>query len=378
MLAVPLTAAGVIAVPAAAATAYTVPATVSALAVNTSSLPDAPVGAAYSQTLAATGGTAPYTWSVVPGSGSLPAGLSLNASTGVISGTPTAAGRSVFTVQVTDSSTPPITATQPLSITVLAPLSVTTSVLPDAPVGAAYSQTLAATGGTAPYTWSVVPGSGSLPAGLSLNASTGVISGTPTAAGRSVFTVQVTDSSTPPMTATANLSITVGGCATTITGTHSGALTIGSGVTCLDRATVTGPVKITAGAVVSIQASTLQGPLSASGAASVAVCGSTVRGPVSVSNATGLVLLGRASDSPCGIDAIGGPVTLTGNTGGVLLTGNTISGPTSITGNSGGTVVAGNHINGPLSCSGNNPAPTDSGQPNTVNGPASGQCSGLA
>jgi hypothetical protein len=76
-----------------------------ALAVTTSSLPLAQVGVAYSTTLAASGGTAPYTWSIL--SGSLPAGLSLNASTGVISGTPTAkqgAASIVFTV--TDSATP--------------------------------------------------------------------------------------------------------------------------------------------------------------------------------------------------------------------------------------------------------------------------------
>jgi hypothetical protein len=343
------------------------------LAVTTSTLPGGQVGTAYSQTLAATGGTTPYTWSVV--SGSLPAGLSLSTS-GVISGTPTAAGPSSFTVQVADSSRPQMTATASLSITVGAPLAVTTSILPAATLGTAYSATLAATGGTTPYTWSVV--SGSLPPGLSLAGSTGVISGTPVLAGAFAFTVQAADSSSPQMTATAQLSITVGGCTTTITGTHSGPLTIGSGTTCLDQATVTGPVHITTGAVVSITGSKLDGPLSASSPGSLAVCGTAVSGPVSVSDATGAVLLGGTSTSPCGSDSFGGLVTLSANTAGVTLAGSTVTGPATVNSNSGGTVVAGNTIGGPLSCSGNNPPPTDEGQPNAVSGPATGQCSTLA
>ena len=70
----------------------------------------------YSRTLAATGGLAPYSWSVV--SGSLPAGLSLNASTGVISGKPTTIGTYEFTAQVRDSQGTPVTDTQALTIVV--------------------------------------------------------------------------------------------------------------------------------------------------------------------------------------------------------------------------------------------------------------------
>ena len=88
-------------------------ATPPALAISTSTLPNGTVGSNYSQTLAATGGTAPYTWSIT--AGSLPAGLSLN-TTGTISGTPTAAGTSNVTVRVTDASN--ATADQPLSLTV--------------------------------------------------------------------------------------------------------------------------------------------------------------------------------------------------------------------------------------------------------------------
>jgi len=88
------------------------------------------------------------------------------------------------------------------------PLAVSTSSLPDATVGTAYDQTLAATGGTSPYTWSVTDGT--LPAGLSLDGSTGKITGTPSGTpGKSSFTVTATDSQGTPATASADLSITV-------------------------------------------------------------------------------------------------------------------------------------------------------------------------
>jgi Putative Ig domain len=179
------------------------------LTVTTTSLPGASTGAAYSAGLAATGGTGTgYTWSLA--SGSLPAGLALS-SGGVISGTPTATGTVSFTVRVTDSAA--ATATQALSITTTggggsSPLQVTTTSLPGASTGTAYSATLTATGGTGTgYVWSIF--SGSLPSWATLNASTGVIAGTPSTAGTSTFTVQVQDSG--GATATQALSITATG-----------------------------------------------------------------------------------------------------------------------------------------------------------------------
>lgn len=276
---------------------------------------------------------------------------------------------------------------------VACPVSVTTTSLPDAMLGTRYSvPVLAVSGGTPPYTWSV--SDRWLPPGLSLSPA-GVISGSPVLAGAFDFTVQAADSA--GATATASLSITVGGCATNITGSHNRPLTIGPGVTCLDQATIFGPVKITAGAVVSIQASMLGGPLSADSPAGLAVCGSTVSGPASVTGAAGPVLLGGVNGTPCSADTVTGLVTLTGDAGGVTLggatisgpahlagnggqvtvSGNTIAGPASVTSNTGATLVTGNSVNGALSCSGNNPAPSDGGKPNTSNGPATGQCSGL-
>ncbi|NIL97535.1 MAG: peptidase S8, partial [Planctomycetales bacterium] len=147
------------------------------------------VGAAYSQTLTASGGTPPLTWALAPASGPLPDGLSLDTG-GVISGIPTAAGTFNFTVRVTDTNG--VFGDRALSILINPALVIATTTLPQATVGGGYSQTLVATGGTLPLSWSLAPASGPLPAGLSLSTD-GVISGTPTTAGTFNFTVRVTD-----------------------------------------------------------------------------------------------------------------------------------------------------------------------------------------
>ncbi|MCL6576955.1 S-layer homology domain-containing protein [Kyrpidia sp.] len=178
----------------------------STLSVITASLAAATVGSDYSASLQASGGMAPYSWSLV--GGSLPDGLTLTTD-GTISGTPTTAGTSTFTVQVTDSSGTPQSATADLSITVdpaAQALSINTQSLPNGTVGSDYAASLDASGGTSPYTWTVV--NGSLPDGLTLSTD-GTISGTPTTADTVTFTVQATDSSDPPQTATASLGITV-------------------------------------------------------------------------------------------------------------------------------------------------------------------------
>jgi hypothetical protein len=160
--------------------------------------------------LQATGGVTPYSWSITVGT--LPAGLALNASTGVISGTPTASGSATFTVQVRDSAATPATATKQLGITIAAAppaLAISTTSLAIATAGSAYSATLQASGGVSPYSWSITVGS--LPTGLTLTASTGAISGTPTISGSATFTVQVRDSAATPATATHQFTLTVSG-----------------------------------------------------------------------------------------------------------------------------------------------------------------------
>ncbi len=178
------------------------------LAVSTTTLPSGTVGVAYSQTLAATGGTGTgYAWSVNPaGSTSLAAvGLSVS-SAGVLAGATPTAGTATFTATVTDSASHTASAT--LSVTVYAALTVTTTSLPSAYTGMAYSQSLAAAGGTGTgYTWSVTAGASSLAAVNLAVSNTGVISGTPASTGTASFTVQVTDSGSN--TATSSLTIVV-------------------------------------------------------------------------------------------------------------------------------------------------------------------------
>ncbi|HLK49409.1 MAG TPA: Ig domain-containing protein [Bryobacteraceae bacterium] len=157
--------------------------------ITTTTLPEGVVGTAYSQTLAVSNGTPPFTFAVT--GGSLPAGLSLNQSSGVISGTPNTGASSSFTVTATDQAQAATSQTYSLLVRSAA-ITITTNSLPTATVGVAYSQALAAAGGKPPYSWSLT--SGALPGGLSLNASTGVISGTPTGAGSFTFNVHVTDS----------------------------------------------------------------------------------------------------------------------------------------------------------------------------------------
>lgn len=175
------------------------------VSITTTSLPNGIVSASYSANLNATGGAPPITWSVTVGS--LPTGLVLDAATGAITGTPTTAGTFSFTVQAADSSTPALTATKALSITIIPVLSITTASLPNGITSTAYSATLASSGGVTPVTWTVTLGT--LPAGLTLNATTGAISGTPTTAGTSNFTVQAADSGTPQQKVTKALSITI-------------------------------------------------------------------------------------------------------------------------------------------------------------------------
>jgi hypothetical protein len=169
--------------------------TVSPLQITTTYLPNGTNTIFYSQTLQATGGTPPYSWSIPNYSASLPANLSL-ATNGVLSGTPaTTANTYYFDIIVTDAATNtaeedalPLTIVNPP----LPPLVITNLSLPNGNVGAAYGAQLGATGGQSPYTWALALGSANPPPGLLLNAS-GLISGTPTTNGLFNFKVQATD-----------------------------------------------------------------------------------------------------------------------------------------------------------------------------------------
>jgi hypothetical protein len=169
-----------------------------------SSVTTGEVGMAFSSpALTVTGGTGPYTFAI--GSGTLPAGLSLNASTGAVTGTPTATG--TFTIKVTDAKG--VVATTTCGITISPKVSLTCGTCSgntaNGTVGHSYSTALQTSGGVGPYTYSIT--SGSLPPGLTLNTSTGAITGTPTATGTFTFTTKVTDSKGNSATATCTISV---------------------------------------------------------------------------------------------------------------------------------------------------------------------------
>jgi Putative Ig domain len=182
----------------------------STLTLTTTSLPAGTVGSAYSSQVAASGGATPYTYNAA----SLPSALSINSATGAITGTPaqSSVGTASVTIKVTDSTQPsPQSAASNVSLKISpATLAVTTTSLPAGAATSPYpSTTLQATGGVSPYTWALASGS-SLPTGLNLSAG-GVLSGTPAAAGPYSLTFVVTDSSTPPDTAQATLTLTISG-----------------------------------------------------------------------------------------------------------------------------------------------------------------------
>ena len=170
--------------------------------------------------LEATGGVQPYVWSwAAAPTSSLPPGLNIYSSAtcihrgrlfpcGAILGTPAAAGIYSVVVTVTDSESSPAHTTANYTITITPPpLVISSRNPPDGVIGTAYSARLSSSGGTPPVTWSVT--AGALPAGLSLNANTGAVTGTPTAVAMSSFTVQAVDSGTPQQKTTQALSITV-------------------------------------------------------------------------------------------------------------------------------------------------------------------------
>jgi sugar lactone lactonase YvrE len=177
------------------------------LSVPAPSLANGTVGTAYSQSLTATGGKSPYTWTLVgagggAAAGGLPPGLSLSSS-GVIAGNPTSPGTYTFGVQAMDANS--AVASSLATITIQPkPLTITTTSLPSGVVGFPYPvQVLGAGGGVGSYKFAVT--NGGLPSGLSL--AFGAIYGTPSAAGPFPFTITVTDSA--GTTAQANFTITV-------------------------------------------------------------------------------------------------------------------------------------------------------------------------
>lgn len=174
--------------------------------ITTTTLADGGVGQEYAQVIQTLGGAAPRRFSIVEGL--LPDGLSLNQATGLIGGTPTEGGTFTFTVRVRDGD--PRSTTDEAEFTLLIralPVAIATTSLPGGRVGQGYSATLVATNGQSPLTWDLVQGE--LPLGLSLNAATGQIAGTPARIESVTFTVRVTDSGNPATNATREFTISI-------------------------------------------------------------------------------------------------------------------------------------------------------------------------
>jgi len=157
------------------------------LELSPSSLPSGQIGTAYNATLLGSGGQPPYQFAV---RGSLPPGITISG--GVLSGAPSQSGVFDFTVVLSDSGGRSIERSYRIPVPSDIKI-VTEGPLPEGTVGVPYTATFAAADGLTPYAWTV---SGNVPPGVTLNSATGVLSGTPSAAGQFTFEVRVSDPST--------------------------------------------------------------------------------------------------------------------------------------------------------------------------------------
>ena len=176
------------------------------------------------------------------------------------------------------------------------------------------------------------------------------------------------------------VTLTVGYSSPCITGTISGGYAVTSGQSICISGKVSGGVTVKPGGALFLNGATVSGGISSNGATAIRFCGSTISGNVTVSATTGFLMIGDGGDDgtpACADNTITGTVTISNNTGGIELGGDTINGTLNVSGNTGGDdpEIEGNHISGSLSCAtSNNPALDDGGQRNTVVGSRTGQC----
>jgi hypothetical protein len=181
---------------------YTLTITCPTITVTNPGVSSGTAGVAFSQTFSQSGGQGTITWSKT---GALPAGITLNSATGVLSGTTNASGSFPITVTATDSNGCTGTGATYTLVINCQTITVTNPGVNTGTVDAAFSQTFTKTGILGTVTWSET---GALPAGITLNSATGVLSGTPTVKGSFPITVIATDtngcSGSSPYTLTIN------------------------------------------------------------------------------------------------------------------------------------------------------------------------------
>jgi hypothetical protein len=246
-------------------------------------LPGGTVGTPYGQQFTAANGNAPYAYTVT--AGALPAGLTLGNSSGLLSGTPTAGGSFRFTVQAKDGNS--ATMSQAYTLSIAPPvITVSPATLASSTFGASYSQTIAAGGDTAPYSYEVT--AGTLPSGLSLSLS-GVLTGTPAATDSFSFTVTATDSSTGtgPYAGSGNFTLTVSKATATVTLSNLTQTYIGSPLAAMATTTP-------AGLVVTL---TYNGSANAPTAPGRYTVLATVSDPNYTGTATGTLVINQASQT---------------------------------------------------------------------------------
>lgn len=183
-----------------------------------SPMPQALAGMSYSRNFNAAGGNTPYTWST---SSSLPEGLSLNPSTGLLTGTIAnqATGNFPLSIRVTGANGK--SSAGNFSLTVLPAFSwITNETLPSGKVVSPYSQNMTVSGGKSPYKFGIKSHS-KLPAGLSLNPATGLLAGVPRTSGNFSFTMTVRDSATPANTFERAFTLVVASYGLSINGSSS-------------------------------------------------------------------------------------------------------------------------------------------------------------
>jgi Putative Ig domain len=178
---------------------------VAPLTFSSNLLPDGNVAIAYSALFYTQGGDPPIQYALT--SGSLPPGVTLD-KTQALQGTPSATGKYIFTIQASDSKTPTLTATQAFTLTIDNNLVLPNTSLPGAVQNVAYLEQIQPAGGTPPYHFALGQNS-ALPPGLSLNTTTGQVSGIPTAVTQNTMVITISDSAPQPASISPFVTLTV-------------------------------------------------------------------------------------------------------------------------------------------------------------------------